>query len=312
MNRIVINPPGRISLPKLGQLWEAREVLYRFGARDITLRYRQTALGVVWVVLQPLLTAGVFTLVFGRVAKLPSGGVPYFIFSFAGLLAWNIFSGIVTRSSNSLVSNASLVSKVYFPRILVPLASAYSVLVDFLVSLALLVALLVAYGINPGWAVVLSPIWVVMVVLLSSGCGLISSSLMVRCAGQVPVVLRRQPAVVDLAGVPVVLPPPAGATQLADRAVDRVADLGLPRRHVHLRADGTRLCRRDLSDSHHRSGPTETVDRTGPRSGGHLFVTGLDTAPPGAESADRELNGRVRFRPDQVAGIGFAGYPFGY
>jgi lipopolysaccharide transport system permease protein len=180
MNRIVITPPGRISLPKLGQLWEAREVLYRFGARDITLRYRQTALGVVWVVLQPLLTAGVFTLVFGRVAKLPSGGVPYFIFSFAGLLAWNIFSGIVTRSSNSLVSNASLVSKVYFPRILVPLASAYSVLVDFLVSLALLVALLVAYGINPGWAVVLSPIWVVMVVLLSSGCGLISSSLMVR------------------------------------------------------------------------------------------------------------------------------------
>ena len=98
MNRIVITPPRRISLPKLGQLWEAREVLYRFGARDITLRYRQTALGVVWVVLQPLLTAGVFTLVFGRVANLPSGGVPYFIFSFAGLLAWNIFSGIVTRS----------------------------------------------------------------------------------------------------------------------------------------------------------------------------------------------------------------------
>ncbi|MBO0882677.1 MAG: ABC transporter permease, partial [Mycobacterium sp.] len=139
---IIITPPKRFRLPALGSLWEAREVLIRFGVRDITLRYRQTALGVAWVILQPLMTAGVFTLVFGKVAKLPTGGVPYFVFSFAGMLAWNVFSGVTSRAAPALVSNASLVSKVFFPRILVPLSTAYSVLVDFAVSLVFMSALL--------------------------------------------------------------------------------------------------------------------------------------------------------------------------
>ena len=180
MPTIVITPPRRFSLPKVSELWEAREVLYRFGARDVTLRYRQTLLGVVWVVLQPLLTALVFALVFGRVAKLSSGGVPYLVFSFVGLLAWNLFSGIISRAQGSLVSNRDLVSKVFFPRMLVPLATIYSCLVDFVVSTAFLIVLLIIYGINPGAAVVLSPIWAMMIILLASGVGLVTSALTVR------------------------------------------------------------------------------------------------------------------------------------
>jgi lipopolysaccharide transport system permease protein len=180
MATIVITPPGKFALPKVAQLWEGREVLYRFGARDVTLRYRQTLLGVVWVVLQPLLMAVIFTVVFQKVAKLPSGGVPGLVFVFTGLLAWNLFNGMITRASASLVSNRDLVSKVFFPRMLVPLATAYSTIVDFLVSLVFLIVLLAVYGINPGFGVLLSPIWTLMVILLAAGVGLVASALMVR------------------------------------------------------------------------------------------------------------------------------------
>jgi lipopolysaccharide transport system permease protein len=176
----VITPPGRFSVPKVSELWEAREVLYRFGARDVTLRYRQTMLGAVWVILQPLLTALIFALVFGKVAKLPSGGVSYLVFAFVGLLAWNLFSGIITRAQASLVSNRDLVSRVFFPRMLVPLATVYSCIVDFAVSLVFLIFLLVINGITPGPAVILSPIWFVMVILLAAGTGLVTSALTVR------------------------------------------------------------------------------------------------------------------------------------
>jgi lipopolysaccharide transport system permease protein len=180
MANIVITPPGRFAFPKVGQLWEGREVLYRFGARDVTLRYRQTLLGVVWVVLQPLLMAVIFTLVFQKVAHLPSAGVPGLVFVFTGLLAWNLFNGIITRASSSLVSNRDLVSKVFFPRMLVPLATSYSTIVDFFVSLAFLFVLLVVYGINPGLGILLSPVWTAMVILLAAGAGLVASALMVR------------------------------------------------------------------------------------------------------------------------------------
>lgn len=176
---IVITPPGRLSLPDWRELWEAREVFWRFGTRDLMLRYRQTALGVVWVILQPLLSAGIFSIVFGRIAKLPSDGVPYFIFSFAGMLAWSLFSGTITRAAPSLVTNQALVSKVFFPRILIPLSSVLSVLVDFLVAGVLMAALLFAYGIWPGWPILLLPLWMLLVLLLASGIGLASSALMV-------------------------------------------------------------------------------------------------------------------------------------
>ena len=122
MATIVITPPKKFAIPKVSELWEAREVLYRFGARDVTLRYRQTLLGVMWVVLQPLLTALIFVLVFSKVAHLNYGGAPPIVFIFVGVSAWNLFSGIITRAQTSLVSNRDLVSKVFFPRMLVPLA----------------------------------------------------------------------------------------------------------------------------------------------------------------------------------------------
>ena len=122
-------------------MWQFRDLLARFARRDLTLRYRQTALGVIWVMLQPLLAAGALAFVFGSVAGLSSDGVPYFAFAFAGMLAWNAFSGVLTRMSGSLVGNAQLVSKIFFPRLVLPLSSLGSVLVDFVVSMAMMVVI---------------------------------------------------------------------------------------------------------------------------------------------------------------------------
>lgn len=180
MSRIVITPPGRLSLPRWRELWEAREVMYRFGQRDVLLRYRQTVIGVAWVILQPLAAAGIFSIIFGSVAKLPSGGVPYFIFSYFGMLAWTLFSGVVGRSAPSLVANQALVSKVFFPRMLVPLSTTLAVLLDFLVGFGLGVVLLLAYGINPGWPILVLPFWIAVMLLLGLGIGLAASAIMVK------------------------------------------------------------------------------------------------------------------------------------
>jgi lipopolysaccharide transport system permease protein len=180
MQHVVITTPRRFSLPPLREFWHAREIFYRFGMRDLTLRYRQTALGVTWVVIQPLMAAGIFAVVFGGVAELPSDGIPYFVFSFAGMLGWNAFSQVVSRSSGSLVANQALVSKVFFPRMLVPLSSILSVLVDFVVTFCLGVVLLAAFGINPGWPIVLLPVWILLLLLVASGLGLVASALMVK------------------------------------------------------------------------------------------------------------------------------------
>jgi lipopolysaccharide transport system permease protein len=177
--RIVINPPRRWALPDVGRLWEAREVLVRFAGRDITLRYRQTALGVIWVVLQPLLAAGVLTFVFSSVAKLPSGGVPPILYTFAGLLLFNLMNSVISRGSLSLVSNSSLVSKVYFPRLLVPLSTAGSALLDFVVSLGFMAVLLAIYGVVPGFSVVLVPVWLLLTVCLAAGIAFVASALTV-------------------------------------------------------------------------------------------------------------------------------------
>jgi lipopolysaccharide transport system permease protein len=177
--RIVITPPGRLALPHPRDLFEAREVFLRFAQRDITLRYRQTALGIAWVVLQPLLGAGVLSFVFGRVAKLPTGGVPPLVFTFAGLMAWNAFSNVVNRGSTSLIRNSSLVSKVYFPRMVLPISTTGSTTCDFLVSLAFLGILLGVYGIVPGLAILLLPIWLMLIFCLATGVALVTSSLMV-------------------------------------------------------------------------------------------------------------------------------------
>ncbi|WP_091183164.1 ABC transporter permease [Paramicrobacterium humi] len=172
--------PRRFNLPPWREFWEAREVLYRFGIRDIVLRYRQTAVGVAWVVLQPLAAAGIFSIVFGQVAGLSSGDVPYFVFSFAGMLAWNVFNGVVSRASSSLVANQTLVSKVFFPRLLVPLSSAISVVLDFLVAFVMLIVLLIVFGVTPGWAVLLTPVWLVITLLLGCGVGVAASAITVK------------------------------------------------------------------------------------------------------------------------------------
>lgn len=163
------------------ELWEFRGLLARFAARDITLRYRQTALGVVWVILQPLLGAGILSFVFGSVAGLPApAGIPYFVFSLVGTVGWTAFSQVATRSSSSLVGNASLVQKVFFPRLLLPVSTVLSTAVDVAVSLCLVAVLLVVEGIWAGAALLTFPLWLALFVVLGLGLGLGSSALMVR------------------------------------------------------------------------------------------------------------------------------------
>jgi lipopolysaccharide transport system permease protein len=177
---IVITPPEPWSLPSVRELWESRELLYRFGQRDILLRYRQTAVGVVWVLLQPLAAAGVFAIVFGQVAKLPSSGIPYVVFSYMGMLAWNLFNNVIGRGASSLVANQALVSKVFFPRMLVPLSTGLAVMLDHFIALALGIVLLVVFGINPGWPALLLPVWSALLLLFASGVALVASAVMVR------------------------------------------------------------------------------------------------------------------------------------
>jgi len=163
------------------ELWAFRELAVRFAARDITLRYRQTLLGALWVVLVPLLGAGILTFVFGGVADLPAPpGVPYFVFTLAGMVAWTLFSQITTRSSSSLVSNAGMVGKVYFPRLLLPISTVLSTLVDTAVALALLAVMLVVSGVWPGLAFLTFPIWMLLLIALALGIGLAAGALMVR------------------------------------------------------------------------------------------------------------------------------------
>lgn len=177
---IVIRPPKGLAALELRSLWEFRDLLLAFAERDIRLRYRQTALGVAWVVLQPLMGAGIFAVVFGVIAKLPSQGVPYFLVSFAGLLGWTLFFGSITRISPSLVANASLIRKIFFPRLLVPLGVIPSVLVDFAVGLVVMVGLLLAYGVTPGWGLLLLPASILIILAIALGLGLVAASLSVQ------------------------------------------------------------------------------------------------------------------------------------
>ncbi|MCC6730591.1 MAG: ABC transporter permease [Chthonomonadales bacterium] len=176
---LVIRPASGWQAVNLREIWRFRDLLLTLAGRDVKLRYRQTALGAIWVVLQPLVGAGIFSFVFGRVAKLPSDGVPYFLFSYAGLLGWNAFSATLTKSSQSLVGNAGLVSKVYFPRLVLPLSSVPSVLIDFAVALGMMAALMCLNGVAPHWGLLLLPVWLAVLLGLALGMGLIFSALMV-------------------------------------------------------------------------------------------------------------------------------------
>ncbi len=149
------------------------------GRRDITVRYRQTVLGTIWIFAGTLVTAGLFSFVFGRVADLPTGGVPYFAFSYAGLLAWNLFSNTVTSASTSLNPNASLISKIYFPRLVLPLSTLASTLVTTVISFGVMVVILIAYGIALTPQILLLPVWLALALVLSMGISLALTALSV-------------------------------------------------------------------------------------------------------------------------------------
>lgn len=164
----------------LRELWEYKELLYFFVWRDLKVRYKQTALGVAWAILQPVMMVLVFTVFFGTLLKVPSGGVPYPVFSFTALLAWNLFARGLTDASTSLSGSRDLVTKVYFPRLLLPTADVLAALVDFGISFAVLIGLLIYYGITPTLAVVLLPGFLLIAVLAALGIGFWFSALDAR------------------------------------------------------------------------------------------------------------------------------------
>ena len=170
--QLVIEPTRGWAVLKLGEVWEYRELLYFLVWRDVKVRYKQTALGVLWVVLQPLVTTLIFTVVFGNLAKIPSGNLPYPLFAFAALLPWNYFAGALTRAGTSLVNNANLITKIYFPRLIIPLAGVINGLVDFGISLIVLVALMIYYGVVPNAAVLLLPFFLLMAIGTALGVSL--------------------------------------------------------------------------------------------------------------------------------------------
>jgi lipopolysaccharide transport system permease protein len=176
----LIRPSRGWAVLNVRELWQYRDVLVMLALRDIKLRYKHTALGVVWVILQPLLAGLIFTVIFGKFAKLPSDGNPYLLFVFAGLTAWTFFSGAIQRAGNSLITDARLITRVYFPRLLVPLSSTVSALLDFFVSLAVIVALLIYYRVNPGSAIFLLPIFLLLALILATGVSLWLSALNVK------------------------------------------------------------------------------------------------------------------------------------
>lgn len=163
----------------LQEIWQFRDLLGALAGRDLKLRYKQTALGVIWVVLQPLMAAGVFSFVFGTVANLPSDGIPYLVFSYAGLLGWNLFSGVLSKTSGCLVGNSHLISKVFFPRLVLPLSNIGSVLVDFSIAAGLMAVLMLVHGILPGLSLLLLPLWLLLLLTIAMGIGLIASALTV-------------------------------------------------------------------------------------------------------------------------------------
>ena len=173
--------PGQRNVGReIAETWQARDLLYTFADRDLRLRYRQTALGVVWVALQPLIAAGIFTFVFGKVAHLSSDGRPYLLFAFAALTGWNLFSGILTRASGCLVANSSLVSRVYFPRLILPLSVIPAALVDCAVSLGMFAVLLVVYRVTPTAALLTLPLWIFLLCAGAFGAGLVAAALTVK------------------------------------------------------------------------------------------------------------------------------------
>ena len=164
----------------LAEIWRVREILYSLALRDVKVRYKQAALGAAWAILQPLFTMITFTFFFGRIARIPSEGIPYPLFSYSALILWTYFSVTLAQSGNSLIANASLITKIYFPRAALPAAAALGGLFDLGISSVLLVAMMIYYHVTPHWTLLLTPIIVGQTVLLVLGVGMLLAAVNVR------------------------------------------------------------------------------------------------------------------------------------
>lgn len=177
---VIIEPrTGSLSFD-IRELWEYRELLYFFVWRDIKVRYKQTVLGGIWVILQPLMPMILFSIIFGVLVKVPSDNIPYPIFTYAALLPWQLFSYSFYASSQSLVNNQGLITKIYFPRLLVPLSVILGALIDFLIPFPLLIGMMYFYGIQLTWAALAMPLFLLLTLLISLAMGLWSSALNVQ------------------------------------------------------------------------------------------------------------------------------------
>jgi lipopolysaccharide transport system permease protein len=180
MSKLIIEA-GRADRHYWRDLWRYRELFYFLAWRDILVRYKQTVIGIAWAVLRPLLTMIIFTIIFGKLAKLPTeGAAPYAIMVFAALLPWQFFASSVSEASNSLVGNANLISKVYFPRLIVPASSMITSFVDFLISAVILVVIMIWYKFLPGWRVLTLPFFIMVAIAASMGIGLWMTALNVK------------------------------------------------------------------------------------------------------------------------------------
>jgi len=174
---VVILPNKKRLVVDFNEIWAYRELLAFLCWRDVKVRYKQTALGGAWAILQPLMTMIVFSIFFARLANVSSGGIPYPLFAFAGLLPWTFFSNAISAAGQSVVGNERLISKVYFPRLIIPLASVGAGLVDFAVACGMLVVLMVAYGVVPTSSLVLAPVMVLGLTLAAAGVGSLLAAL---------------------------------------------------------------------------------------------------------------------------------------
>lgn len=181
MSDVIIIEAGRHERNYWRDLWRYRELFYVLAWRDLAVRYKQTVIGTAWALIRPFLTMVIFTVIFGRIAKLPSdGSAPYPLMVFAGMLPWTFFSTGLSEAANSLIGNSSLISKVYFPRLIVPTATIVVAFADFLVTFALLVAMMVWYAFVPGWQIVALPVFVLLAFCASMGPALWIAALNIK------------------------------------------------------------------------------------------------------------------------------------
>ncbi|MEJ0030731.1 MAG: ABC transporter permease [Bacteroidota bacterium] len=177
----ILIQPGRSEINYWKDLWKFRELFYILSWRDIKVRYKQTVIGAAWAIIRPLLTMAVFTVVFGRIAKLPpEGSAPYMLLVFSGLLPWHFFSTSLSEASNSLVTNANLVNKVYFPRLIIPASAVITSLVDLAISFGLMAIMMLFYQFSPNWHIVFLPLMLILALVASFGISLSFTALNVK------------------------------------------------------------------------------------------------------------------------------------